>query len=78
VELDEEEWLTGVHAALQERGQVKLVLNRTQTSLLPSVAARLHVEPLTIHGLEFFPRFSLVERSASLIKVTIELAEAVY
>jgi superfamily II DNA or RNA helicase len=75
VEYDQVDWLDRVHKVLDEDGQVDLQLDRADVGKLPGIIADLHINPMDVHGLQFFPRIRSVEREFSVFRLRVELAE---
>lgn len=75
---DDEHWLEKIHKALDRDGLASLVIGRRFVNELANIMAVIHVQPLDVRGLEFFPRVEGIARVAGKLHVKLGLVEVLH
>ena len=71
-------WREDLHAALDSDGQVDLLVDRRSLDELGGIMASLHINPIDICGLEFYPRVESVTRNAGHLQFRLSLVEVAH
>jgi hypothetical protein len=78
VRYDEKNWPESVHNQLDRDGQVDLIVGREFLPRVGEIMATLHIKPIEVSGLEFYPRVEMLTRTSQKIHMRLSLAEVIH